>query len=413
MRILTVFGVIVAGLAIGAAAVLAPLSISSSRTAGSPTGWMAGVSGQVADVVRTTVATLTVASQPASPDGASQAPRPTAARSLTGSKTDSNDGVVPAVAIGIDASSATAGDSPKAVASVAHPASATDGVTKRVAVALENGGARKQTSSKPAGEEARIDLIRDIQRELKRVGCYDGEADGSWGTVSKRAIATFTERVNASLAIEEPDFILLTLLQGHSGQACSANCPAGQSAAPSLAGSSAGVRCVPNGVLAQTGKTVKDRDRATQPRDQLLAQRPTALQPSSQPSGTAPLLNPATGETTSSAPIVNQMAAVSAGAAVGGTVGVGAVGSAWSAKVITEPAAPAKTGVSAKPSIANNSTGGIANAVAAPAALTSVVPLPGRMAIGAPVPASPSADIVGAAPALTPPQSGFLVACSS
>lgn len=77
-------------------------------------------------------------------------------------------------------------------------------------------------------EMSRDDLVRNIQRELKRVGCYWGDVDGDWGMGSRRAMASFTERVNASLPIDQPDFILLTLLRAHAGTACGKGCPAGQ-----------------------------------------------------------------------------------------------------------------------------------------------------------------------------------------
>ncbi|MBL8565916.1 MAG: hypothetical protein JNM89_09380 [Hyphomicrobiaceae bacterium] len=67
---------------------------------------------------------------------------------------------------------------------------------------------------------AQVDLARDLQRELKRVGCYDGDADGDWKTASRRAMSEFLARVNASLPVDRPDYILLTLLQGHADRAC-------------------------------------------------------------------------------------------------------------------------------------------------------------------------------------------------
>lgn len=103
---------------------------------------------------------------------------------------------------------------------------------------------RHMNSSRPRDEEARVELIRDLQKQLKRVGCYDGEVDGSWGPASKRAMAAFTDRVNATLPVEEPDFILLTLVEGHRAAACGKGCPRGQVL-------SAG-RCLPSAVVAKS-----------------------------------------------------------------------------------------------------------------------------------------------------------------
>jgi len=66
----------------------------------------------------------------------------------------------------------------------------------------------------------RDDLVRALQRELNRVGCYSGDIDGDWGPGSKRAMSAFIDRVNASLPVEEPDYILLSLVKGHKGLGC-------------------------------------------------------------------------------------------------------------------------------------------------------------------------------------------------
>lgn len=99
-------------------------------------------------------------------------------------------------------------------------------------------------ATQPADDASRYELVRSLQRELRRVGCYWGEIDGSWGGASKRSMAAFTERVNSALPIEQPDYILLSLVQGHAGQACGKGCPTGQ------AMSDAG-RCIPNVVLTK------------------------------------------------------------------------------------------------------------------------------------------------------------------
>jgi hypothetical protein len=94
----------------------------------------------------------------------------------------------------------------------------------------------------------RVGLTRELQRELKRVGCYDGDVNGVWTPASRRAMKAFTDRVNASLPIDEPDYILLTLVQGRQDRACGAPCPTGQVMADSG-------RCLPSAVVAQqTGK---------------------------------------------------------------------------------------------------------------------------------------------------------------
>jgi hypothetical protein len=104
--------------------------------------------------------------------------------------------------------------------------------------------AQGQPALTPSNPDSRYKLVLDIQRELKRVGCYYGRLNGSWGDASKYAMKDFMDRVNAALPIEEPDYVLLTLLQAQSGRTCG-ECPAGQMA-------TAGGRCVPQANYAQT-----------------------------------------------------------------------------------------------------------------------------------------------------------------
>jgi hypothetical protein len=109
------------------------------------------------------------------------------------------------------------------------------------------------TSSKPADADARRELAKDLQGELKRVGCYEGEIDGRWGSETKRAMGAFTDRVNATLPVEDPDYILLALVQGHAARTCGNACPPGQEL-----GSSG--RCLPRTFIARRGR--KDASKA-------------------------------------------------------------------------------------------------------------------------------------------------------
>lgn len=110
-------------------------------------------------------------------------------------------------------------------------------------------------SGRPRDEASRAKLARDLQHELKRVGCYEGEVDGSWGPGSRRAMNAFTERVNATLPVDEPDYILLTLVQGHRAAACGKSCPAGQVLSND--------RCLPQSVVAQAERKSKRTATAT------------------------------------------------------------------------------------------------------------------------------------------------------
>jgi len=140
---------------------------------------------------------------------------------------------------------------PARVSRATVPAAATGSWTA-VVTAEPTTGTRKSPLSglkavKPSSDAARYELVRDLQAELKRIGCFGGEISGAWGAGTKHAMTEFTERVNARLPIDEPDYVLLALLKSHSAKACGDACPSGQ--APSESG-----RCVPRAVLAQAEK---------------------------------------------------------------------------------------------------------------------------------------------------------------
>lgn len=86
---------------------------------------------------------------------------------------------------------------------------------------------------------------RELQKELKRVGCYEGELNGMWTPATRQAVKAFTDRVNASLPTEEPDGIVLAMVRGYQDKVCGKPCPSGQ-------GLGEGGRCVPNAILVRS-----------------------------------------------------------------------------------------------------------------------------------------------------------------
>jgi hypothetical protein len=90
-------------------------------------------------------------------------------------------------------------------------------------------------------------LTREIQRQLKRAGCYGGAISGVWSPAVRQAMKAFTDRVNAALPVEQPDHILLALVQNHKEATCGGACPPGQAAG-------ADARCLPNALVARAKK---------------------------------------------------------------------------------------------------------------------------------------------------------------
>jgi hypothetical protein len=117
-------------------------------------------------------------------------------------------------------------------------------VTLPQRVELAPAAAQQKVARMPPDRAA---LTRDLQRELKRVGCYSGEFNGTWTAATRKAMKAFTDRVNATLPIDDPDDILLTLVQAHPGEVCGKPCPAGQ-------GLSQDGRCLPSAILAQAAR---------------------------------------------------------------------------------------------------------------------------------------------------------------
>ena len=105
-------------------------------------------------------------------------------------------------------------------------------------------------SAQPGDAATRYELAVDLQRELKRAGCYGGEINGVWGQATKRAMSAFLEHANATLPIKAPDYILLSLVQNRNEISCIAACRTGQ--VKNQSG-----RCVPDTVVAETSKRAR------------------------------------------------------------------------------------------------------------------------------------------------------------
>jgi hypothetical protein len=55
------------------------------------------------------------------------------------------------------------------------------------------------------GIESPKQVAQDMQRELKRVGCFSGKVDGSWGAQSRKAVERFNEAAKLELQAENPN----------------------------------------------------------------------------------------------------------------------------------------------------------------------------------------------------------------
>ena len=80
----------------------------------------------------------------------------------------------------------------------------------------------------PHDPDARLELVLEIKQELRRLGCYRGRLDGSWESATRNAMKELIDRVNATLPIDQPDYVQLTLIQSQPDGLCDA-CPTGRS----------------------------------------------------------------------------------------------------------------------------------------------------------------------------------------
>src|SRR5215467_4961269 len=96
-------------------------------------------------------------------------------------------------------------------------------------------------------------LTRELQKELRRVGCYEGDISGTWSESTRRAMKMFIERMNARLPTEEPDAVLYALVKGRDEPICGIACS-------HSGGESADGRCAPSFALYmhEQGRTIGD-----------------------------------------------------------------------------------------------------------------------------------------------------------
>jgi hypothetical protein len=127
-------------------------------------------------------------------------------------------------------------------------------VEPTVVTILERPVKRSVTPSPlPRGRDA---IGRELQKELKRVGCYAGELNGEWTTSTRHAMSAFAERVNARLPTEHADNILLALVQGYPTKVCGIPCPSGQSLSRMQ-------ECTPDALLATANRMTTAGQRLT------------------------------------------------------------------------------------------------------------------------------------------------------
>ena len=76
---------------------------------------------------------------------------------------------------------------------------------------------------------SRNDLVLAIKRQLRRVGCFPGKIDESWGDAAlTRAITQFVRQAKFSSATSEPSYDFLDAVSASGPGLCSLECGKGQ-----------------------------------------------------------------------------------------------------------------------------------------------------------------------------------------
>lgn len=138
----------------------------------------------------------------------------------------------------------------------ASPPGSVPSVADRPGVAADAFSSKQQIAASESGRA----LARDIQLELQRVGCLATGAHGRWDDATRLALMAFAEIVRVSVDAGAPNYVHLTLLQGHGTRACVRPC----SADGGVAG------CVPRSVIARQrapagAETVTSKDERRDP----------------------------------------------------------------------------------------------------------------------------------------------------
>lgn len=143
-----------------------------------------------------------------------------------------------------------------------------------------------QDGGRPDGQ-----LIRNLQSELKRIGCYGENIDGIWGRMSSNALERFNKETGSKLASLDPSEELLGVIAKYNPGACPLQCGAQFEARD---GRCVRISCSGGRVLTASGRCVYEarrkqpstakRREQTQPRQRAsTTQRRTTRQRVSEP----------------------------------------------------------------------------------------------------------------------------------
>jgi uncharacterized caspase-like protein len=109
--------------------------------------------------------------------------------------------------------------------------------------------------AKPAADPA--ETIKQMQSELRRLGCYSGVVNGDWNSDSRRALETFNKHAGMRLEVKVASIDALDVVRGKTTRICPLECDRGYKAQ--------GETCIkitcPSGQFLNDGGTCQERDK--------------------------------------------------------------------------------------------------------------------------------------------------------
>jgi hypothetical protein len=70
-------------------------------------------------------------------------------------------------------------------------------------------------------------IARELQAELKRVGCDPGNIDGDWNAASRRALEIFNKRAGTKLDVRVANLHALSVIRSRTSRICPLACDRG------------------------------------------------------------------------------------------------------------------------------------------------------------------------------------------
>lgn len=89
-------------------------------------------------------------------------------------------------------------------------------------------GALPQPGSPPAFAGDKVELVRSLQTELRRVGCHSGAVDGNWQSQTRGALTQFARQAKLDLYTEKPSVAALDAVKAQKNRVCPLDCGSGK-----------------------------------------------------------------------------------------------------------------------------------------------------------------------------------------